>query len=301
MKRRIIKLGSSTQVISLPKKWTNHYGLSAGNELDVEEKGKQLTITTEKDTDLEKRTIDLTNLHPLINFGLLALYIGGLDELEITSQNPEHISKLPKKPINQFIGYEIIEQTKNRALVKDVTGIKELELNNILRRVFLLVISSSEELIKSIKAKEKDYSHIAAIDLNVNRFAFLSLRLLNKRGADDYKHTPVMYHLVSQLESIGDDYDDLTEYLTNKKIVPDGIALVFLEKVDHLLRDYYSIFFKFDLDKATKIDAKYRKMLKDFEFSISRAKPNQLRVLVFAEQIANKIGDMLRHQLVISL
>jgi len=40
MKRKVIKLGSSTLVTSLPSKWTNMLGVKAGDEIEVTERQK---------------------------------------------------------------------------------------------------------------------------------------------------------------------------------------------------------------------------------------------------------------------
>lgn len=294
MKRRIIQLGASTQVVSLPKSWATRYKLKAGDELEVKERGKQLQVTTEKEIGLEKATLDVTNMAPLHNFALVELYIKGVDEIEITSQKPELIAKTTEHPIPQLIGYEVIEQSKNRLLIKDVVGIKELELATLIRRLFLLTISAGEEILKS------ELSIIPSIDLNINKFAFLCLRILNKRGADDYRHTPALFYIITELEAIGDEYKKLAEYMTKNKLKLDGKSKELLEKSNKMLRDYYEIFFKFNKEKAAEIEAKYRKLVPEYE-QATKAKPSQLRALIYAENIANRTIEMMRTQLTISL
>ncbi|HLC32769.1 MAG TPA: AbrB/MazE/SpoVT family DNA-binding domain-containing protein, partial [Candidatus Nanoarchaeia archaeon] len=140
MKRKIVKLGRSTLVVSLPKKWTEQYGVNAGDELELEEHGKQLSISTQKDKSVAKVKIDIAALAPAHNYALLALYLRGAEEIEVTSAKPELIARLPTHPINQLSGFEIVEQSKHHALVKDVSGTKELDLNTLFRRVWLLVL-----------------------------------------------------------------------------------------------------------------------------------------------------------------
>ena len=44
MKRRIIRLGPSTLVMSLPRKWTKIHQIEAGRELEVSEEPQGLLI-----------------------------------------------------------------------------------------------------------------------------------------------------------------------------------------------------------------------------------------------------------------
>jgi len=44
MKRKIIKLGTATLVVSLPSKWTKKFNLKSGNDLELEEANSNLII-----------------------------------------------------------------------------------------------------------------------------------------------------------------------------------------------------------------------------------------------------------------
>ncbi len=282
-----MQLGRSTNVVSLPRKWVLRYGLKAGDEVEVAEQGKQLLLSTEKDKAVEKAKLNISALYPIHNYAMLAMYIKGAEELEITSEKAELISRLPTHPMNQLSGYEIIEQTKNRALVKDVSGNKEIDLQTLFRRVWLLIISMSEETISSLKKKEKDFSHIVAMDLNVNRLAHLILRLINKRGIIN---APVLYYMAAQLELIGDTYKRLAKHVQNQEN-----EIKFLEKVNKQLRQSYELFFNFEPSKAAQIDKAYRLLEQEFD------KAKFTRTLFFAEYISKKIIDIVRNLLIVSI
>ncbi|HII88162.1 TPA: AbrB/MazE/SpoVT family DNA-binding domain-containing protein, partial [Candidatus Woesearchaeota archaeon] len=118
MKRRLVEQGGVTLMLSMPREWTKKHRLKKGDEVEILEKDNNLLVAAEKVARTEATELDITNLSSLINFGLSALYVKGVDELTLTSQNPELIQKLPQKPLNQFIGFEIIEQSKNRLVTK---------------------------------------------------------------------------------------------------------------------------------------------------------------------------------------
>ena len=54
MKRSVIQIANSTQLISLPRKWSLKFNIQKGDELEVEEEGNKLLSKTELDNILIK-------------------------------------------------------------------------------------------------------------------------------------------------------------------------------------------------------------------------------------------------------
>ena len=69
MKRKVIQIADSTQLISLPRKWSLAHGIKKGDELEITEKGRQLTvsITQMGEQDSLKTNLDLTKMPKLKN------------------------------------------------------------------------------------------------------------------------------------------------------------------------------------------------------------------------------------------
>jgi phosphate uptake regulator len=302
MKRKIIKLGTATLVVSLPAKWTKKFNLKQGNELETKEEEKRLVISTKKEFESEKATIDITEIGSLLNYSFLGLYLKGVDELRVESENPELIETLHEKPVGQLIGWEIIEQGKNHCVVKDVSGAEPMNFKTILRRVFLIIKSIAEEIEQTVEKGKTDLSHIDSIDRNANRFAFLCGRKLNKAGYDEFKKTPVMYYLTIMLEATGDLYRDLAEYITEKKVKFSKKSIELLKRANTFFNNYQKLFFDFNQKDASDLDSKYRKFKKEIDLYIDSIKnTSELRSLIFITNIADYIAEMMRNQLAISL
>ena len=47
IKRRVIQIANSTQLISLPRKWTIQHNIKKGDELDVQEDGSKIILSTD--------------------------------------------------------------------------------------------------------------------------------------------------------------------------------------------------------------------------------------------------------------
>lgn len=301
MKRSVVKLGPATLVVSLPKKWTKQWGITDKDELDVSEQGKRLVVQTEKDKSLEMAKVDLDKLGSIRNFALVALYQRGVDEVAVEGEASK-ISKLTTLPLPELMGWEIVEQQKNKAIIKDLSGTKELDLNNLIRRVFLLLLSLSEETLNYARGKEVKTEHLLPIDLHVNRFSNLCLRILNKKGAQDHRSTPVMFALINQLESIGDEYKKLAVHVQKNKLKLDKNTIRAFDRCEKLLRGTYELYFSFSQEKAAKLDGIYRDTAnKDLEKWLSCAKPKQLRALLHAQNVLERTIDFVRLLLISGL
>jgi len=159
--------------------------------------------------------------------------------------------------------------------------------------VWLLVLAMSEETLASLRKKEKDFSHVVAMDMNVNRLAHLILRLLNKRGAPNASSVPVLYYCAAQLESLGDSYKQLAQQLTKNSGKLELSTAKLLGKVHSQLRASYELFFNFTAQGASSLDKECRLLEQEFE-GLSGT-----QALFFAEQISRKITEITRNYFVI--
>ncbi len=62
MKRKVVKHGPSTLIVSLPVKWTKNNGINPGDELEVDQIGKKLIISTESTPESRTTEIDITKM-----------------------------------------------------------------------------------------------------------------------------------------------------------------------------------------------------------------------------------------------
>ncbi len=271
MKRKIIKLGTATLVSSLPSQWIKKLHLKAGDELDVEERGNELILRTEKHSESKQKDLEITNLDTkLVARYILSAYILGYDELKIRFENDETLDikqntkvstiNLIQNIVNtQLIGMEIIEQKATYCILKDLTGIAENEFDRVTRRVFLLIMSLSEDLIINLKENnKKKVKDVIYARENINRFIHFCLRILNKKGHLLFQKTPLYYHIVMQLKRIAQVYEYIgKEFDKRDKIIPKELMHAF-EDINVAFKFYYELFYKYDKDKAVELIKKIR-------------------------------------------
>ena len=259
MLRKIVKQGTSTLMVSLPSKWAKLNNLDKGDEVSIEEDGQKLIIKLKEEKKKDKKSkIDLSGYSPLINRVLLSLYIQGVDELEITIENFDSIKDFQKRVVNELIGFEIIKQTNNSALIKDISGISDQEIDDIVKRIFFVLNSMVEELIIAIEKKES-MQPIIEIDASINKFANFCLRILNKKGYKDSKKTPHFYGIVSILEEIGDLYKNIAVALDKKEKL-EKVQLEVLKETKESLNLFEGLVFNFNKEGEVEFAKKYEKI-----------------------------------------
>ncbi len=261
IKRKVIQIANSTQLISLPRKWSLKYNIQKGDELDVEEQGNKILIGTEKGFKLEKVDLDINNLEPMILRCIVALYKRGIDEIKIIFDNPELIKSIQVAIGKEAVGYEITEQSKNYCIIKHVSGELE-EFDPLLRRTFLLLISMAEESLEAIKKGEFErLKSIAFLEEANNRFTTTCRRMLNKKGYGDNRNLGPLYYIIEELENIADQYKYLCTNLPNiknKKINKEILSVY--QQVNDVVKNFYEFYYKFNKEKLVTI-GKQRKMI----------------------------------------
>jgi phosphate uptake regulator len=261
IKRKVIQIANSTQLISLPIKWSKKYGIKKGDELEVEEQGNKVVISTEKGFKLEKGELNINNLEPMILRSIVALYKKGIDEIKVTFDKPELIESIQKAIGKEAVGYEITKQGKNYCIIKHVSG--ELEqFEPVVRRTFLLLISMAEESLDAIKKGEFEHlKSVGFLEEANNRFTTLCRRMLNKKGYKDNKYLGPLYYIIEEIENIADQYKYLCTNISkykNKDINKEILTLY--EEVNNMFKNFYEFYYKFDKEKLVKL-AKQRKVL----------------------------------------
>ena len=168
IKRKVVLHGPSTLTISLPSDWTKKFDVKKGDELDVEEHGREIRINTES-TNFEKKEIDLEDLERFGKSYITSLYRQGYDEIELGYKNDNYIEVIQELITKEITGFEVVRQQRNRCVIKDLTGHNRDEFNIALRRIWLLLLDLSTESLNLIqKGGSIEPKNIKLIDYSIN-------------------------------------------------------------------------------------------------------------------------------------
>ncbi len=257
MKRKVIQIGNSTQLVSLPRTWAKKFSIEKGEELEVQEEHNRLVVSTSKEVNLDRVDIDISNLSIMVKRSIHALYKRGVDEIRFTFSNPGFIKEIQKSLGKEAVGFEIIDHGKNHCVVKHVSGQFE-DFDPILRRTFLMLMNMGDEMLEGIKKKDFDHlPNIALMEETNNRFTSSCRRFLNRNAYKEMGKTGALYYIVEDLENHADEYKYLCKYLYGKRnekgFKISKKTLEIIQETNNLLRVFYELFYKYDVEKVTKI------------------------------------------------
>ena len=293
MIRKITKHGPTTLITSLPQEWVKRFNLVKGDEINVEVKEDKLILSPIKRVEVVKKvTIDLREFDEnIVNFILPIPHKIGYDEVEILFVNPKIAKKCQQRINEMLVGYEIIEQSANRILIKNISSSFEEQYENLLKRLFLVTITFANELLQQL-SKNQDFSELMNLEQTINKISNLCERILNTELYRDKKN--FHYLIAWNLESIGDNYRDILEYCMKSKISLDKEVLDFFSQINELLKDYFQLHYKFDLKKIGDIKNVQKNVNKNINFYLLKTRNKQeIFVLIGLFGINQRITDAL--------
>ena len=248
MKRKAIQLANQTLVISLPSKWVKQQGIKKGDEIEVTEEENRLIIGEPKKQEHKKIEIDIINYSiSMLYRHLRALYREGYDELILKFKNIAQLNEI-EEVINNLISFEIVEQINNKCIIKDISVSQTKDINELIKRVFIIIISMCEELQNSIKDLEiNKLKEIIKIDTQINRLTDYILRLINKNIIKEQMKTRLLYFITMQLEYIGDNFKIIAKKTIESNLKRfDMITIKLLNEAYNSINLFYLNFYKPD-------------------------------------------------------
>ncbi len=287
MKRKVVKLGPSTLVMSLPSKWNKKYDIKAGNEINVEEKGNSLLVYSGKRHIIAKETVDLSVVDAMFKRIVASKYLKGSDEIRIKFDSLEK-SRIVQKRVDEMIGMEIVEQSKDHLLIKSMGKVSDDSFATILRRVLYLLYSISEESLTAIGRKEKKLEYLKDMEHNVNRFTDYCFRLLAKNTEFETQKVAVYYCVIFLLEELGDAYKALITYIAKEKINLTKKQIDIYSDIVSLHKRLNGVFLKYDLSDIVVIAKMRDSIILGIEKGVRKTKSVQEALLLkYFGDIAN--------------
>jgi len=244
LKRKVIQIAESTQLISLPRKWAIENNIKKGDELEIEVKPNSLVITTTTEREPLGISVDLSGFEPLLVDKFLSrAYQKGYDLINIQFSDPETLDLVQNK-VREFLGIEIMHQTKQGCEVKSISSKLDVDFDSLLRKAFLIVVDMIDIALEAYKkGDKKTLENLYMRDTEVNRFAYFCLRELNKFHKSIDAGMGIIYFLIETLEDVGDDIKRLGNTLARvKKVHPD--LLEALEQINESVKNAYNFYYK---------------------------------------------------------
>lgn len=267
MRRKVIKHGPSTLIISIPSNWAKTNNIAKGSELDVVEDGKRLVVNADSadGQKLLEANVDITGLdRTSIMYAIRSLYRLGYDTANVRFDNSTtdyfktgeklNVISIIHTEVNRLIGFEIIEEKEKSCIIKDMETVSMRDFDNVLRRIFLLLLDTSNDFAEGTKTLNKSLLEtIEEKHDTITKFASYCMRLLNKRGHYIPMKTAYYYHIIASLDKVADilKYAARDAIVYNKHLSKNVSEVI--DKTTKHLRLYYELFYKYDKPKIVEL------------------------------------------------
>ena len=296
-------------LVSLPRKWAIKYGVKKGDEVEIEEDGNKLNITTQKGLVLKKAEIDISGLdRTSVLFYIRALYRSGYDEIKVKFNEPYtmHIRIGEKKKvitvihdvINRLIGFEIIQHKEDYCIIKDISEISAKDFDNVLQRIFVLLLDINKDLLSGVKSDNRQLIEtIEEKHDNIMKFVGYSLRILNKKGYSDTRKINTLYHIVSVLDKLVDVFKDAARYIIVSDMRISKECKPFLDQIHNSIVIFNDYFFNFDIKKVQQMYKNRDSILKDIRKNLNKLPQSDINYLIHMTNLLEYISDIADHRI----
>jgi len=271
--RKVQNTGGASYIITLPKKWVKSFNIKKNDPLGViVQPNGALLITPKIAGEQIEKTIRVSADGKSENYLfrlLVGAYIRGYSTIIVESK--VRISPYIRNSVTTFtqiaIGSEVIEETPNSIIIKDLLNPAEMSFDKTIRRMHRLVTGMHEDSVTALRNEDKVLvKNIVKRDDEVDRLHWLTERQYNIISEDVQIaqkmgvtiDESLYYFLISRIiERIGDHAVRIAKnvlHLIEKKIndeLKDVIssAINFSIKV---LDESMNSWFEKDIDLANK-------------------------------------------------
>ena len=270
--RKVINLGKSSYVVSLPGSWTKKNNLKKGDIIRFfESKNNDLILSLndkplgQKSNNVETLNVDNKDINR-IRREIISAYIRGFNQLKIIGNVRENRDEI-MAVLQDLIGTEIAEQGKTLILANDIFDMKKFSINNSLRKMDIAVRNIFSEF--KLFGNKDAYKNIEIYDSSTNRYMILFRRVYrsflesgNSEGLGVNLSEVLNYwELSHHFERISFKLKTLYRSLSgvnNKKDV--NSLLNFLEGVSEYYIDVMKSYYSKDIDMAFHL-ADFKKVL----------------------------------------
>ncbi|MBT5021203.1 phosphate uptake regulator PhoU [Candidatus Woesearchaeota archaeon] len=287
MKRKVNLVGQNTLTISLPTSWAKINNISKGDELDVLEDKSALVVSKSRRelTGLGTKTLDINSADKFMTRLVSGPYRHGYNKIKINFKDPGVVDKVQSK-LDMLHGFELIDQGENYCVLKNIMQGNETELDDIIKRIFMITINMFKESYDAISKKQFErLPNIAKLERMNSRLVDFCKRLLNLYDYEEPQKAKELYYILGMFEEFADDFRDICAVVCDNKLILNNSTLLVLKAASEHFSKIYTCYYdhkKFDKNRQ-KINSK--KILKDIFGAYSKAKKSESIVLAYLQAI----------------
>ena len=156
--RKVQVTGGSTYTVSIPKGWATENDVGAGTEVEFYPDGDSLFLTPRSDEERTRGTLDITDLRGQdLTRAVTTMYVSGFDVIELNGSEiaAEQRSTI-REVVQSLVGLEVLEETRDRVVIRDLLDSSELSIHNAVTRMRLISLSMLADSITALSELDHD-------------------------------------------------------------------------------------------------------------------------------------------------
>ncbi len=245
MQRKAIQLNPTTLAVTLPKQWADAHRVKKGMQLEVEASPKELVVRTGKQVSAERVTIDLPRIGTFEKNFISTLYQAGVDELKVIYDDPAIVPVIQEHIDRYLVGFDIVEQTKDRLLIKSIAEGIELDFEKMYRKNNQLMVRMMREIDEAVQQNEyENIRNTRALEQHENKVHSLCLRYVSKKGFPmNPKRERAAYELIREVENICDSMKRICDVLEEERPRIGKRLKGYVAAVTRFVENFYSLYY----------------------------------------------------------
>ena len=238
MKRKLVRQGAATMMISLPSKWIKENKLEKGSEVELVEEAGVLKIGTDvkiiRDFEIDITDANKHDIYPILTHA----YRNGFNKLILKGKTNEIAKNVRKITNDILLGFEITELEHNKITLENISEPTEQKYDIMIKKSFQIIEETHLIISEDFKNKKFDsMEDVEDLRMQQDRFVLFCRRLLSKGKAE--KKIEPNWELLTFLLHIEHSYYYMYQYAKENKVTNTDIVKLLKD-----LEQYYGLFKK---------------------------------------------------------
>ncbi|MBN1274814.1 hypothetical protein JXA12_00770 [Candidatus Woesearchaeota archaeon] len=226
MRRSLIRQGTGSYTLTVPKDWVDKHRLAKDAVVDVVEKDASLLITPQPVAEEKAVSITLPRIlyTSTLWHAVLSAYVAGYQEIVLLFPSPHCIridrityEKTKASLVGEvqeimtlLIGMEVIRQAKDCIVINELATGNPERFTSMLNRAFYIMEELIDETYQALIEQRKELAlHEFFATGGVNKLHQYCLRLLQQYGYGDYDKTIFVARLLTAMDELSNQVKNL--------------------------------------------------------------------------------------------
>ena len=229
--------GGSTYTVSLPKDWATDNDVEAGSVVEFHSEEDLLLLSPRREEERTEGTLDITDLEDEdeLTRAVMTMYVSGFDVIRLeTTRITAAQRRIIREATQGLVGLEVIEETSERVVLRDLLDSSELSVHNAITRMRLVSLTMLEDAVEALIEDDDDLAQdVMERDDDVDRLWYMVSRVFRTVLRNPTAATEIGFprdtcfdfqSSARQLERVADHATKIAELALELEEVPDNAA-----------------------------------------------------------------------------